>query len=95
MITREEEKELLETYDSEAINAYISIVRDENATKEDFEESYSGRFTSDEDFTQELLEDTGGLPKDLPAYIHIDWESTARDIMMDYTEEDRYYFRNL
>jgi len=95
MITKKEIEELLNTYDKEVIDAYLSVIDDEYATKEDLEESYSGHYDSDEDFTQELLEDTGGLPKDLPAYIYIDWESTARDIMMDYTEEDGYYFRNL
>ena len=37
------------------------------------------------DYAQELLEDCGDLPKDLPHYIHIDWEATARNIRMDYT----------
>ena len=25
----------------------------------------------------------------------IDWEYAARDLMMDYSEQDGYYFRNL
>jgi len=58
------------------------------------DEIYCGQWDSDEDFVQNLLEDTGGLPSDLPHYIHIDWKSTARDIMMDYCEHDGYYFRN-
>lgn len=37
------------------------------------------------DYAQELLEDIGDLPKDLPHYIVIDWEATARNIRMDYT----------
>jgi hypothetical protein len=40
------------------------------------------------EYARELLEDCGDLPKDLPHYIHIDWESTARDIRMDYTAVD-------
>ena len=36
------------------------------------------------DYVQELLEDCGEIPRDLPHYIHIDWEATARDVMVDY-----------
>lgn len=35
------------------------------------------------------------LTVDEPVYIHIDWDRTARDIMMDYAEENGHYFRNL
>lgn len=37
------------------------------------------------EYCQELLEDCGDLPKDLPHYIEIDWKATARNIRMDYT----------
>lgn len=40
------------------------------------------------DYTQEMLEDCGDLPKDLPHYVVIDWEATARNIKVDYTEVD-------
>ena len=40
------------------------------------------------EYAQELLEDCGSIPKDLPHYIHIDWEATARDIRVDYTPID-------
>jgi hypothetical protein len=40
------------------------------------------------EYVQELLEDIGDLPKDLPHYIEIDWEKTARNIQVDYTSVD-------
>ena len=40
------------------------------------------------EYCQELVEDCGDLPKDLPHYIEIDWEATARNIRMDYTSVD-------
>ena len=40
------------------------------------------------DYVQEMLEDTGDMPKDLPHYIVIDWESTARNIQYDYVSID-------
>lgn len=41
-----------------------------------------------EDYARELLEDCGDIPRNLPHYIEIDWEATARNIRMDYTEVD-------
>ena len=59
---------------------------------EHIEECYCGEWSSDEEFTQDLLEDTGEVSF-LPHYVHIDWEKTANDIMMDYQEDDGHYFR--
>lgn len=36
-------------------------------------------------YVQELLEDCGDIPSSLPHYVHIDWEATARDVMVDYS----------
>lgn len=38
------------------------------------------------DYCQELLVDTGDLPKDLPHYIEIDWDKTANNLSADYSE---------
>jgi hypothetical protein len=38
-----------------------------------------------EDHARELLDDCGLIPKDLPHYIAIDWETTAQNIQVDYT----------
>lgn len=49
------------------------------------------------DYVKELLEDTGDLPKDLPWYIEIDWDTTANNIAVDYSQVDfdgvTYYIR--
>jgi hypothetical protein len=41
-----------------------------------------------EEYCEELCKDTGDLPKEIPHYIVIDWEATAQNIRMDYTEVD-------
>jgi antirestriction protein len=84
----------LEDYISESGEDFIEAVFNCDISLSDIDEAYSGQFSSDVDFVQDLLESTGDIP-DLPAYIHIDWESTANDIMMDYSESNGYYFRNL
>lgn len=49
------------------------------------------------DYCQELCEDIGDLPRDLPSYIEIDWEATARNLAVDYSEVDvdgvTYFYR--
>jgi antirestriction protein len=37
------------------------------------------------DFARDLLEDCGDIPSNIPHYIEIDWERTARNIRIDYT----------
>lgn len=101
MITKKQEK-LAEDkgWDIEAVKAYIDLgigdaVKWQDNDLKYFEEAYCGQWVSDEDFVRNLFDDIGIIPKDLPAYIHIDWEWTAKEIMMDYSEENGYYFRNL
>jgi|TARA_R100001530_G_scaffold1410_2_gene2562 antirestriction protein len=91
-----QQKELTEenNWNEEAVQAYIDLGIG-NDELENFEEAYQGEYSSNGEFVQELLEDTGTIPKDLPPYIHIDWERTASDIMMDYAESEGHYFRNI
>lgn len=50
------------------------------------------------EYVQEMLEDTGEIPRDLPHYIAIDWEKTADNISYDYSIDDvggeSWYVRN-
>jgi len=41
-----------------------------------------------EDHARELLEECGTIPRDLPWYVAIDWETTAENIRVDYTSVD-------
>jgi hypothetical protein len=40
------------------------------------------------EYARELLDDCGMIPRDLPSWIKIDWEATARNIRTDYTAVD-------
>lgn len=37
------------------------------------------------DYARELLEDCGTVPADLPSWVEIDWDATARNVRVDYT----------
>lgn len=96
--TKEEVEKLMEdenindnSYD--ACRAYLKAgIADDLSS---FEEAYQGEWKNDTDFVEQLLNDTDTAIKDLPHYVYIDWERTANDVMMDYTEQDGHYFRNL
>ena len=87
----EEEQGIID--DSGIEEEVFTIAEELDIPVEDVEEAYNGQWNSDEEFVEELLDSCGDLPE-LPFYIHIDWESTARDVMMDYSEHDGHYFRN-
>lgn len=40
------------------------------------------------EYAEELTKDIGDMPEDIPSYIEIDWDATARNIRVDYTEVD-------
>jgi antirestriction protein len=86
------------SYDEEVIESFINSIGTYDTIDEiieKVEESYSGEYSNDIEFVQELLESNGDIPESLPNYIHIDWESTARDIMYDYSADNNHYFRNI
>jgi len=88
---RDELESLLNNYDEDIILGYFDYTGELN----NFDEAYQGQYSSDEDFTQQLIEETETEIKDLPCYIYIDWERTANVIMMDYFEVAKHYFRSM
>jgi hypothetical protein len=40
------------------------------------------------DYVEEMLKDCGEIPKEIPWYVVIDWEATARNIEQDYNTVD-------
>ena len=49
-------------------------------------------------YVQEMLEDDGTIPQDLPWYIEVDWEKTANNMKCDYDSIDikgyEFFFHN-
>jgi hypothetical protein len=48
-------------------------------------------------YARELVSDIGDIPRDIPSYIEIDWEATAKNIRMDYSSVEidgvTYWYR--
>lgn len=81
-------------YDSEVFEACL-----DNLGKIDFQSLYEyvnnfyyGEFANDIEFVEYLYEND--IPFNLPSFVVIDWEATARNIMYDYFESNGHYFRS-
>lgn len=87
-------------YPDEVYIAYVTIqglyADDPDDYISDAEEAYVGEFDSDIEFAYDMAESLNGdiSGQGWPFY-RIDWAAAAEDLMMDYTEQDRYYFRNI
>jgi antirestriction protein len=105
-ITAEAVAEHLTQYGKEAediAEAYLALgitaADDAQDIAKEIEEAYAGQFDSAEEFAQDMADQTGAIEniennRDWPHYC-IDWEYAARELMMDYSEEGGYYFRNI
>lgn len=81
---------LLDDYDSNAVNAFITIFGVEWLGY--FEENYEGEFKDDADFVYEYLQRTD---VDVPSWLEIDYQGTwDKSLRFDFVEENGYYFRN-
>lgn len=60
------------------------------------EEAYVGEFCNDEKFAEHIAQESGALLEN-PSWPNdcIDWEKAARELMMDYSEQDGHYFRSM
>jgi antirestriction protein len=57
------------------------------------EETYRGKWRSDEEFAENYADGLGLLPENAnwPTF-YIDWEWAARELMYDFSEENGHYF---
>ena len=80
-------EELLEDYDSEAIEEFIEYFGE--GQLECFIDAYQGEMSGAE-FAKELVE--GCYCLDIPHFVSIDWEDTWENLRYDYTELSGHIF---
>ena|SRR3990167_2164173 len=85
-------KDLIEEFGEELVYKYF----DNGYGLKDMQEAYSGEYSSDKDFAQDMAEQLGSIDKNVcwPCTC-IDWEWAAKELMYDYFEIDGHYFRSL
>ena len=64
---------------------------------EDVEDCYSGEYSTDEDFAQDMADQLGCMDERNTSWPHtcIDWTYAARELMYDYSESNGHYFRSV
>jgi hypothetical protein len=78
----------------DACRAYLDAMNLDDL--KDFEESYQGQYSDDEEFAKEQAESMGAIDEKAQwPNSCIDWEKASQELMWDYTEQDGFYFRNL
>lgn len=85
--TNEARAEAYAEYDGEEYNALISLQEEAEGYISDWQ--YGETFISEDYFTEytvKMLSDIGYLPADLPTWIVLDADATAKNVKVDYTE---------
>ena len=78
--------EAFEEYDDSELTALQALQEEAEGYCPDWK--YGAQLIRDSYFVeamQDLVSDIGDLPKDIPAYLVIDWEATASNLRQDYT----------
>lgn len=81
--------EWLELDESEQ-HAFALYTEDQggDASIEDFRDAYQGTADSEADFAENVAQECGDIPKDLPSWIQIDWQASwDRALGYDYWSE--------
>jgi len=87
---REGLEELIDQHGEEVIKAGLEC----GIGVEYIDKAYQGEYNDDEDFTEQLIDSIYGSEA-IPSFVHVNWGSTAKDVMMDYCEDNGHYFRCL
>ena len=80
------------SYEIEVVEAALDC----GVEPSDIDEAYQGEFKSDEDFARSIAEELGLINKNAKwPYTCIDWGFAAKELMYDYSESNRHYFRDM
>ena len=86
-------------HDNEVIKAFADLgnykLEDTEEFFEALEESYTGQYSNDEDFAEDMHEQTGEEISNSWPHNCIDWTRSARDLMYDYCVSNGHYFRSI
>ena len=89
----DEYREMVKQYDQDTVAAFLGADFDIDDISR-LEDAYYGQFDSEEEFTENFVNECYGLPV-MPSWIAIDWKETWEDgLSWDYTFYNGYVFCN-
>jgi len=84
---------MVDQYDQETVDAFLNADFDIDDISR-LEDAYYGQYDSEEEFTENFVNECYGLPE-MPSLIAIDWKETWEDgLSWDYTFYDGFVFSN-
>ena len=92
----DDERELLAAY----LDAIGGDLDDVHGALDRAREAFAGTARDGAEFAEQLAEDIGAIPRDLPGWIVVDWDATwNQGLRYDYSEAEvggtTYFFRNM
>lgn len=77
------------TEEAEELCALVALAKEAEPESSDWEHGESLiRRSYFVEYVQDMLADCGTIPKDIPWFVEIDWEATAKNIESDYASVD-------
>jgi antirestriction protein len=85
--------------DRDLLARYVDATGDDGAELRDAQDRYAGTYRDGAEFAETMAEEWGDIPKDLPAWISIDWEhSWEGGLRFDYSTSEHngetWFFHN-
>ena len=82
----EEYADMVDDIGNDVVEAFLENFDIENVSS--CRDAYMGRYESGAEFAQNLAEDCGDVPRNMPSWIEIDWKASWDNLDYDYVESD-------
>ncbi len=80
----EEYADMVDDIGNDVVSAFLNVFDIESVSS--CRDAYMGCYESGAEFAQQIAEDCGDVPRNLPSWIEIDWEKSWDNLDYDYVE---------
>ena len=89
----EEYADMVDDIGNDVVSAFLNVFDIESVSS--CRDAYMGCYENGAEFAQNIAEDCGDVPRNMPRWIEVDWESSWDNLTVDYVEcGDGYFFSN-
>ena len=74
----------IDEYNEEVVESFLEIFDIDSIGS--LSDAYQGQYDSGAEFAQNIAEDCGDVPRNMPSWIEIDWKASWDNLSYDYTE---------
>ena len=82
----EEYADMVDDIGNDVVSSFLNVFDIENVSS--CRDAYMGCYESGAEFAQQIAEDCGDVPRDMPSWIEIDWKASWDNLSYDYVESD-------